>query len=224
MTDVMSQPHDCGGDVAAYALGALEPAEADAFQHHLTECAVCRDELVRFRLAVDALPLAAPQYTMPRQLRKRVMADVHAEPRAASAPERRRPRFSWSLARPAAAFAACAVLALAVVGVIKLASTGPSTRVLSAAVGNAQLQVTGDRGELVVSRLPLPPAGRIYELWTERGKQPPSRSTLFSVRSNGTGLVAVPGSLTGVSAVLVTQEPAGGTNVPTERPLIVAPT
>ncbi len=38
----------CGDDVAAYALGALEPAEAEAFVRHLESCAVCRDELDAF--------------------------------------------------------------------------------------------------------------------------------------------------------------------------------
>jgi hypothetical protein len=43
------------------------------------------------------------------------------------------------------------------------------------------------------------------------------------VRANGSAAVGVPGSLSGVSAVLVTQEPAGGTPAPTSAPVIVAP-
>jgi anti-sigma factor RsiW len=53
--------HDCGNEAAAYALGALEPAEAKAFARHMESCAVCRDEVAAFALVVDALPLAAPQ-------------------------------------------------------------------------------------------------------------------------------------------------------------------
>ena len=214
----MSQTHDCGGDAAAYALGALEPAEAEAFRRHLAECVVCRDELAQFQQAVEVLPLAAPQHTTPRRLRQRVRAQVRAEPRGA--PARRRIRIQ--IGRPAALAGALAVLALAVVGGIELSSGGSnSVRVVAAKVGDAELRVAGGHGELVVRRLSPPPAGRIYELWLQRGKRAPSPTTLFSVTSRGTALVGVPGSLRGVSAVLVTQEPAGGTLAPTQAPVIV---
>ena len=52
--------HDCGGDAAAYALGALDRQEADAFRAHLESCVVCRDELAAFRPVVDQLPMTAP--------------------------------------------------------------------------------------------------------------------------------------------------------------------
>jgi anti-sigma-K factor RskA len=214
----MSQMHDCGGDAAAYALGALEPAEAEAFRRHLAECVVCRDELAQFQHAVEVLPLAAPQHTAPRRLRQRVRAQVRAEPRGA--PARRRIRIQ--IGRPAALAGALAVLALAVVGGVELSSRGSnSVRVLAAKVGDAELRVAGGHGELVVRRLSPPPAGRIYELWLQRGKRAPSPTTLFSVTSRGTALVGVPGSLRGVRAVLVTQEPAGGTLAPTQAPVIV---
>ena len=37
----MSENRDCGADAAAYVLGALEPAEAEAFRRHMTSCVVC---------------------------------------------------------------------------------------------------------------------------------------------------------------------------------------
>ncbi|MGH2892675.1 MAG: zf-HC2 domain-containing protein, partial [Solirubrobacteraceae bacterium] len=46
--DSTPQSRECGDDVAAYALGALAAAEADAFLRHLDACAVCRDELASF--------------------------------------------------------------------------------------------------------------------------------------------------------------------------------
>jgi anti-sigma-K factor RskA len=214
----MSEIHDCGGDAAAYALGALEPAEAEAFRRHLVDCAVCRDELVQFQQAVDALPLAAPQHPVPKQVRKQVMRQVRAEPRGESAPRRR----SLLLRRQVALAGAFAVLALAVFGVIELSSGGSAgVRVIPAKVGEAELRVTGDRGELVVERLDPPPPGRIYEMWVQHGKQAPSPTTLFSVTSRRTALIGIPGGVRGVSAVLVTQEPAGGTLAPTQAPVIV---
>ena len=89
--------------------------------------------------------------------------------------------------------------------------------------GAAQLRISHNHAELVVSRLPPPPAGRIYEVWLKRGSTSPApTSALFSVTANGAATVDVPGDLRGVSQVLVTQEPAGGSRVSTHRPVIVA--
>jgi hypothetical protein len=75
----------------------------------------------------------------------------------------------------------------------------------------------------VVARLPPPPAGRIYEVWLKRGSTSPApTSALFSVTANGAAKVDVPGNLRGVSQILVTQEPDGGSRVSTQRALIVA--
>ena len=71
--------------------------------------------------------------------------------------------------------------------------------------------------------LAAPPAGHIYEVWLQHGHQAPSpTSTLFGVTSSGAGDVGVPGSLHGVSHVLVTAEPLGGSLHPTSNPVIVA--
>jgi hypothetical protein len=89
--------------------------------------------------------------------------------------------------------------------------------------GTAEVRVAGGHAELIVRHLSPPPAGRIYEVWLKRAGQPPSpTSALFSVTTTGAGDVGVPGDLGGVSEVLVTQEPAGGSLVPTDAPVIVA--
>lgn len=211
--------HDCGNDAAAYALGALEPAEARAFERHMESCAVCRDEVAAYALAADVLPLAAPQLEAPRALRGRVMREVRHDSRAkaGSAPSRKRvpPRLAFGFATALAA-AAALVIALSV-------STGGSgTKVIQANVGSAQLQVSGGHGQLVVAHLPAPHAGRIYELWIQHGRSAPSPSTLFSVDRKGTADIGVPGALHGVTHVLVTNEPAAGSRAPTTRPLIIA--
>ncbi len=127
-----------------------------------------------------------------------------------------------------AAAAAFAVVAALVVG-LELGSSGSSnTRVIAASVsgspGSAQLRVTGHRAELIVRSFPQPAPGHIYEVWELRsGARVPSPTrTLFSVNSSGAGDVGVSGDLNGVSKVLVTQEPAGGSRVPTRAPVIVA--
>jgi hypothetical protein len=86
----------------------------------------------------------------------------------------------------------------------------------------AELRKVGSHLELVVVGLPAPPPGRIYEVWLEHGAEPPlPTDALFSVTKTGSGSVGVPGNLHGVSKVLVTNEPLGGSLKPTRTPVIV---
>jgi anti-sigma factor RsiW len=226
-TERIAHDRDCGGDVAAYALGALDAAEARAFRAHLQECSICQDELAAFEHVVNVLPTGAPAYRAPRRLRRRVMHAVAEEPgRApARAPARRR----RALPRPALALGGAFALAVAVVVVVlAVGSSGsPSPRVIDAQVtgsGSASLRVSRDHAELVVHRFSPPPAGQIYEVWLQRGKTGAAIPTkaLFSVNDAGDAEVDVPGNLHGVSLVMVTREPAGGTQKPTHPPVIRA--
>ena len=92
MTDISPETRECGGDAAAYVLGALEPDEAAAFRTHMQTCVVCRDEVETFRGTVDALAFTVPQYEAPKALRRRVMRAVRAEPSPHQAHRRRAPR------------------------------------------------------------------------------------------------------------------------------------
>jgi anti-sigma-K factor RskA len=231
---VESGKHDCGGDAAAYVLGALEPQEAEAFSRHLDTCVVCRDEVAAFQYTANALAMAPPQHRAPRGLKRRVMRavrEIDADAQAQSAPARRPRRFGSGLfvARPAVAGLAALAVVVIVVGAIIVGSNGSSaTRTITAAVtgspGSAQLSVSGGHGQLVMRNFPQPATGHIYELWELRSgaKAPEPTGTLFSVNSSGAGNVGVPGGLHGVSKVLVTQEPAGGSLAPTTTPVIVA--
>ena len=229
----MTDERDCGADVAAYVLGALDEGEAEAFRAHMEQCAVCRDEVAAFGEVVDSLPMAAPQQRVPRGLKRRLMRQVRAEARERD----RAPRAvgqRWLVALPAgisgrvvAAGAAALVAIAAVVGVELGAGGSSHQRLIQASVvgspGSAQLRLSGGRAELIVRRLPAPPAGRIYQVWLKRPNRPPApTSALFSVTARGSGNVDVPGSLNGVSTVMVTQEPAGGSLAPTRAPVIVA--
>ncbi len=135
----------CGADVAAYALGALEPAEAEEFERHLKECDVCAEELARFGHVVDELAVSAPQYPVPRGLRRRVMRGVRSEPRGSAVS---RPRSRWV---PAGLASATAVgLAVVVFVVASLLSGGSGhVRVLRASVvgsaGTAQVRLASGR-------------------------------------------------------------------------------
>ncbi len=224
-----TQHHECGADVAAYALHALDPAEAATFERHLEQCTICRDELTAFRSVVDALPMSVPAVTAPRKLKRHVMAAVTAEPRRTAAPAPRRawlPQFSIASPRMGMALAGV-VAALVIAGALVLPGSGTSSRVVTAQVigqsGDAKLRITGSHAELIVNHLAAPPAGKIYEVWLARaGHAPTATKALFSVTRSGAGDVEVPGDLHGVHIVMVTTEPAGGSLKPTTPAVIRA--
>jgi hypothetical protein len=234
--DRVDSEHECGGDVAAYALGALEGSELERFRRHLETCVVCRDELSSFQQIVDVLPMSAPTYAAPASLRRRVLRAIDDEPRLdrtavdqrSQTTHARRRRFSFGLPRPALAFGGALTLAVAVVVVVLAVGSSPTpgARSISAQVvgqGSASLKVSKGHAELVVHRFAAPPAGQIYEVWLQHGHGSLQPTTaLFSVTGRGEADVDVPGDLKGVSRVLVTREPAGGTSRPTHKPVITA--
>ena len=129
----------------------------------------------------------------------------------------------WTLGAVGALAAAAVVLAvIALVG----SGGGGETRVVRAQVlapgASASLRISAGRGELLVDGMPQVPPRRTYEVWVQRGGAPQPTDALFSVSSSGGATVAVPGSIAGVRAVLVTAEPLGGSRTPTSSPVIVA--
>jgi anti-sigma-K factor RskA len=224
LREPMSENPDCGLDTAAYVLGALEPDEAESFRRHLQQCAVCRDEVSSLRHVVDALPMAAPQHPVPRGLRRRVLRAARQTPGHGPASARASPaRLRVALPVPALAGGLAAVIVAVVVAVVLASGGSPSARVIQASTGNAELRIASGRGELIVHALPQPPAGQIYEVWLARPNRPPAPTpALFGVTTAGQAYVGIPGNLNGVSEILVTPEPAGGTRTPTHVPVIVA--
>lgn len=219
--DQIRPGRECGGDVAAYALGALEPAEAEAVRAHLETCAVCRDELAAFEQVVDTLPLSAPAHRAPAGLRRRVLAEVDPPAKPAQPSWRRSIAASW--VRPALA-AAVVLIVLALVA-LRLGNSGPPYRQYRAQVtgqGIAQLGIRSGRGELVLNGFAPPPSGDIYEVWVKHGSRAPQPTTaLFGVTKAGSANVAVPGDLPRGTTVMVTPEPQGGSRVPTHPPVLV---
>jgi anti-sigma-K factor RskA len=238
-TPPTSAEHSAAADVAAYALGALEPAEAEAFRRHLDGCAACAEELRGFQQIVGELPMAVPRVDAPQELKRRVMREVEYGPRSAadrpaeSARSRRRRHRdaalrsgSW-LRGPTLALCAGVGFALAAVVLVILAFPGrQNSRIVQAQTtvgGTATLRISANRTELVVRHVAPPPPGRIYEVWLQYGKHRPRPNALFGVNRAGDATVAVSGSMYGVSHVMVTAEPAPhGTRLPTTTPVITA--
>ena len=88
---------------AGFVLGALDSAEADEFERHLTVCPDCDEELERLRLAAAALAFAGELPPPRAELRRRVVVS----------------RLSHRWPMPAAsvlALAACAAVAVGLSG------------------------------------------------------------------------------------------------------------
>jgi anti-sigma-K factor RskA len=216
---------DCGGNAAPYVLGSLSDAEHAEFVAHLSGCAVCRDEVAALRAVAAALPMAAPQFTAPPKLKRRVMGEVRADARAARSPSPRRSR-SRPARGPLLAGLAAAAVVVALVAVVIGATGGGGTRVVRAAVSapgaSASVRLSGGHAELTASGMPATPPGRVYEVWVKRAGAPEPTDALFTVTTQGRASVGVPGGTAGVKAVLVTSEPRGGSRAPTTAPIIVA--
>ena len=229
---------------AAYLLGALPVDEHAAYEAHLAECPECRHEVDHLAPAVHVLPSSVEPLAPPASLRARIMAEVEreAELLAAAGPQADRPpprsrRRSWALPRlPRPALARIAVaatlLAVGVAGGLAAAGlVGDDAHTVVATVderraSGAEVEIEvadGDSVMLVARGLPAPPRDRVYQVWLKRPGQPPEpTSALFAPSSDGTATATVPGSVDDVEQVLVTDEPTGGSDVPTTDPLLVA--
>lgn len=233
--------HDRWADsLASWLLGALPDDEARAFAAHLEACPVCREDAASLQVAADALPASAPPHPAPPDLKARIMAVVEREAelvaaadRGAQRPAPARPpllgRLRASLSsRPQLALASVlAVLVLAGGGLLGQQLLSDDVRTLNAAVEEtpqlaatrAQLEIGDDEARFVTSKLPAPAQGRVYQLWIARGSTIDPKKLLFTPRG-GSATVAIPGSMRGVTQVMVTDEPAGGSPAPTGEPII----
>ncbi len=234
-------------NVAAYALGLLSPAEAEAVVSHMQTCEQCREEY-RFLLpAVTAVAYSAESSADASPLLKaRIMRSVRGEARRPSPP-------LW----PAYAVAA-ACLAIAIfTGLANLSLNDRLNRERAQATAQAQrdraqtqrdraqaaaqAQAIADltapdsqrhrfaRGEVVthgthlyiaMRDLPTPPRGRVYQAWTlAKASKTMAPSVTFEPGKSGTTVVRLPEAATGIAAVAVSVEPKGGSKQPTTKPI-----
>ncbi len=212
---------------AGYALDALDPAERETFEEHLSSCERCREELQGFWQVSGALAYAADGPMPPASLRGRILEQARSE-RSNVVPLRPRRVLVPALS------AVAAVAAVAAIGLGIWAATlssdldqsrsvsellsDPDARTYRSDGGKADLVVTpsGDAA-LVVRDLAPAPEGKDYEIWVfEDGV--PQRAGLFE--EPGVALLTrqvEPGQM-----VAVTLEPDGGLDAPSGAPLITA--
>ena len=227
--DLSAHHPGCGEDVAPYALGALQPHEARTFEQHLETCDLCRADLASLRPVVEVLPETPDQMEPPAELRRRIMAVVEEEAsrrRRAAEPERARRSWASWVPKPMPALAAACVLLVAGLGVGVVLSDGGEGRTVTAAAApagvRASLHLDEGNGRLELHGMPSPERGKVMQVWLMRGEDPTPVPTdaLFTPNATGNASVAVPGDMKGVSRVLVSQEPEGGSQSPTTTPAL----
>jgi anti-sigma-K factor RskA len=231
-------------EAAAFALGALDAERIDDFKEHLKGCKRCEEELRWLAPAVRALPEAVESQTPPPELKVRLMAEVRADAAAADVargaegrePAASRKSFGEWLSglrlggltwKP---LAGMAVVILIVAGGVGYAvgtgggSNGGLTTPLQREENGIEAQVVteGTRGEIHLANVKQLPEGKVLEAWVQRGNAVEPVQALFAPDHAGNASTTIE-DMTNVSLVMVTQEPAGGTKVPTTEPIVQVP-
>jgi anti-sigma-K factor RskA len=216
---------------AAYALDALESAEAREYETHLATCADCQSDLAQLGGAAAALAFAVDSPEPPPALRQRII-DVARSERANVVPLR--PRWTVPVIAIAAA-AACAAIGFGVWAASLSHSLGgersareQADRALSilADPSAVRLPVTGEtsgslavtrNGEaaLVVSRLEHAPSGKTYEAWVIKDGMPQRAGTFEG--GGDTSVLHLQRAVPDGAKVAVTLERRPGVDQPTGR-------
>ncbi len=239
----MNASHDAMlDDVAVYALGTMNAADAARVQEHLRTCAECRAEYEALAPSASAVGLSAEAcanaetgaVTVSPLLKARLMREVRRD--AASSPVVARGG-SWGTYLVAAACLAVAVWTSFVNISLNhqlhgaqatLAATQTTIADLTSAhaqrfaVNGGEIVRVHGRIYLAMHDMPQPPRGKVYQAWTlPKGAKTMRPSLTFVPDAHGTALVALPVNAALTSAVAVSVEPAGGSKQPTSKPVLV---
>jgi anti-sigma-K factor RskA len=233
-----SEHHTAFDNLGAFALGALPDDERELVADHIESCPICAEDAASLQRAATRLMDIVPSLEPSPAVRDRIMAIVEPEAallRAANAPRsqprRERRRFAATFAPSSLRWVAAGAALLAIGAALGSTLPGgdagsPATRTLDAQVGHGHAWVETDHGraQLVVNDLPAPPAHKVYEVWIQHGSEPARpdasnlRNALFVV---GSGKIDIPAHLEPGDRVMVTAEPAGGSQQPTSIPVVI---
>jgi anti-sigma-K factor RskA len=221
-------------DLAAYALGALDPEEARAIGAHVDSCSRCQADVRAFSDTAWTIAESRARDVPPR-LRTAIVERARRESRTARV-ERSGGIFAF-LARPVPLFASLALalaLAVATTGYVTAQRDADRYGAALAAIPGARVvalaptgELAGVRGSLVVPDnggapylildLPDAPAGKTWEAWVIRGQ------TAFAAGiTDGRGLttLVLRAAFTAGDTIAVTAEPAGGRDQPSGKPVL----
>jgi anti-sigma-K factor RskA len=221
--------------LGAYALGAVDEAEARQVQAHLPTCPECSAEFKAMSEAASAFAVAAAPEGFEPGFADRIVGTIsHEAAPGADVVEitpRRRMAVRAALASGIAALlAAVVVLSLATVhandqldqqkaALQSLVNSGNGFHLTGSSGARAEaVSSIGGNGRFIVIGLDSAPAGKTYQVWIKRGKKTYSAGTFNT--SNNIAVASMTGTLRRGDRVLVTVEPAGGSKHPTTTPIL----
>src|SRR5262245_45261397 len=142
--------------VAAYALGALDPAEKQAFEAHLATCATCQAELREMRRVVAGIGQATAPVAPPADLKARVIANAIAQEQRSGgvrhAEVHSRDTHDVRASSPWSSLALAASIILAIGAAIYAWSLRTQVQSLRQTVTEASAQVAALRSDLATAR------------------------------------------------------------------------
>jgi anti-sigma-K factor RskA len=222
----------------AYALHALSPEEAEEFQKHLADCAVCRQEVQELQAAAATMG-ASEALAPPAHLRAKILSAADQTPQL---PPRVAPVTDLASRRRGlrflAAAAAVVLVALGAVGITQLQQDEPESRLATGVVrvfqaedANTATMETTNGGKISVAtspglnemavdtdELPKLDEEHVYQLWAI---QDGTVSPVLVLEPEKGAFMEMPGEGTEVA---ITIEPSGGSEQPTTDPIMqVAP-
>jgi len=185
-------------DVAGWVLGALDSADAQAFEAHLGSCEACQATVAEFEPVARGLRIAASAAEPPADLQARTIAAVQYAAMAAGRPEQAQGKASrwwhlhWSnrFVPLFTAAAAAAVTAAAFIGVQIFASAAPavaasyvltpSPGLAGSATATARDVAGGYQVQLTAKDLPKIGPGEFFECWYADPDSRPGHPDLIS--------------------------------------------
>jgi anti-sigma-K factor RskA len=231
----------------AYAVDAVDDSERERFEHHLTRCQSCDQEIrglqetaTRLGMAVARTPppsMKADVLTAAARTRQHPpVTDARPAPEARVARKPLRPR----LAITVAAVASAIVIALGVgFGIqrgelnaaraqqraVAAVLNSPDARIVTAHTslgGTATAVVARSQGKLIFTAdgLPALAHSRVYQLWLIGPAGATSAGLLPGASQGRTAPLLASGLVRG-DRIGVTVEPAGGTKQPTTKPIVL---
>ncbi|MBW9206495.1 anti-sigma factor [Mumia sp. zg.B53] len=238
-----TDPHNLAG---AYALDALDTEEREAYEAHLSRCSDCAEEVGGFLVTAARLG-AAEEVVAPPHLRQGVLDAIARTPQerpvVVELGGRRRRLKGWPTRVLVAAAALALVVGAAVFGVsqrdqadqieaqqaaITEVLSAPDAAMVSAPVaggGTVSVVQSADlaKAVMVVADLPKLADGYDYQMWTQSDGTMHSAGVLPRDEQGGRG-AHVMEDVSGVTAVAISVEPAGGSKEPTADPIVLIDT
>lgn len=235
-------------DVVGYALNAVDDMERKRSERHLQECSQCREEVAEMYEATAMLALDAPAVAPAPALRTSLLEQIQQIPqetaihhapshKARPAEQGRRPQHGRRR-RAVLGLVAAAAIVVGGVGVAKVAPwTNSSSSVTNAEAriskapdavrktapfrgGTITVVMSRSMNEAVATLNKVAAAGdaTTYQGWYIKSDGPTNAGLL---KANGKSVLA--SKLSGASEFDITIEPAGGSAVPTNAPILAIP-